>query len=74
MSDLQARPPISIALPEGMWQSILAVLSETTGFPLRVTGPLHTALAQGLQAGQGMPPAFQRPPRPQGAVPVDNAS
>ena len=51
MSDLR-EPPVSINLPVQTWRQIIGVLTETTGFPARVTFPLISALEQGLQVGQ----------------------
>ena len=62
MSDLM-QPPVSISLPVQTWRSIIGVLSETTGFPARVTFPLISALEQGLQVGQ----------RPMPQVPLSRA-
>ena len=46
------QPPVSISLPVQTWRQIIGVLTETTGFPARVTFPLISALEQGLQVGQ----------------------
>ena len=75
MSDLR-EPPISISLPVQTWRQIIGVLTETTGFPARVTFPLISALEQGLQVWQRPMPQVplnrpNYPPQGYGPLPTE---